>query len=200
MTLRTGSSGWPVLRTPRWMWAGAAALVAGLVIAAIPHHPSTGQRAADLRGFVSSVNGDIESCAGGINDSMAALHGIQAGTSHDVSTAVKIANDAAANCSPANSTPMGDLVQYQVDESLASFNLQTTVNDLVTWAFPLAQRVEADIGTLAAAKTPAGKATATAALHKDQQALDAQRAKIDAAISAASKALSANVAPPSLPR
>lgn len=199
MTVRTGHTGWPVLRTPRWMWAGAAVLVAGLAIAAIPQHPSTAQRAADLQDFVSSVNTDIESCAGGINDSMTALRAIQAGTSHDVGTAVKIANDASANCSPANNMQMEDLVQYQVHESLASFKLQDTVNDLVTWAFPLAQRVEGDIGTLAAATTPAEKAAATATLHKDQQALDAQRAKIDKAINAASKALSADIAPPSLP-
>ena len=199
MTVRTQRSGWPVLRTPRWMFAGAAVLVAGLVLAAIPHHPSTAQRATDLRDFVKNVNTDIESCAGGITDSMTALQAIQAGTSHDVGTAVKIANDAAANCSPANSTPLEDLVQYQVHESLASFHLETTVNDLVTWAFPLAQRVELDIGNLAAASTPAAKARATAAQSKDQQALDAQRAKIDKAITAASDALSAQVAPPKLP-
>ena len=199
MTVRTQRTGWPVLRTPRWMFAGAAVLVGGLVLAAIPHHPSTAQRVADLRGFVKDVNTDIESCAGGITDSTTALRAIQAGTSSDVGTAVKIANDAAANCSPANSTPLEDLVQYQVTESLASFHLQDTVNDMVTWAFPLAQRVEVDMGNLAAASTPAAKGSATAALRKDQQALDAQRAKIDKAISAASNALSAQVAPPNLP-
>ncbi len=199
MTVRTQRTGWPVLRTPRWMFAGAAVLVAGLVLAAIPHHPSTAQRATDLRGVVSDVNTDIESCAGGITDSMTALRAIQAGTSHDVGTAVKIASTAAANCSPANSTPLDDLVQYQVHESLASFHLQATVDDLVTWAFPLAQRVELDIGNLAAASTPAATARATAALRTDQQALDAQRARIDKAITAASDALSAHVAPPNLP-
>ncbi|MGH3280186.1 MAG: hypothetical protein ACRDNW_13750 [Trebonia sp.] len=199
MTVRTERTGWPVLRTPRWMWAGAAVLVAGLVVVAIPHHPSTAQRAADLRDFVTSVNADIESCAGGINDSTTALRAVEAGASHDVATAVKIANDGAANCSPGNSMPMGDLVQYQVHESLAQFNLQATVNDLVTWAFPLAQNVQVDIGRLAAATTPAEEAADTAALDKDKRALDAQRAKIDKAIAAASKALSANVAPPNLP-
>lgn len=199
MAVRTQRSGWPVLRTPRWMFGGAAVLVAGLVLAAIPHHPSTAERASDLRGFVKDMNTDIESCAGGITDSMTALRAIQAGTSHDVRTAVKIADDAAANCSPANSMPLDDLVQYQVTESLASFNLQATVNDLVTWAFPLAQRVELDIGTLVSAGTPAAKARATAALRKDQRALDAQRAKIDRSITAASNALSAHAAPPNLP-
>jgi hypothetical protein len=199
MTVRTGPTGWPVLRTPRWLWAGAAVLLAGLVLAAIPHHPSTAQRVADLRDFVANVNTDIESCAGGITDTRTALQAIQAGTSTDVATAVKIAKDGAANCAPANSTPMEDLVQYQVHESLASFHLDNTINDLVTWGFPLAQRVQLDMGDLAAATTPAAKAAATAALVKDQRALDAQRAKIYKAINAASTALGAQVAPPNLP-
>ena len=84
MTVRTGHTGWPVLRTPRWMWAGAAVLVAGLTIAAIPQHPSTAQRAADLQDFVSSVNTDIESCAGGINDSMTALRAARAAGFTDI--------------------------------------------------------------------------------------------------------------------
>jgi hypothetical protein len=33
-------SGWPVLRTPKWMFAGGAVLVAGLTLAAIPHRPA----------------------------------------------------------------------------------------------------------------------------------------------------------------
>ena len=59
-------SGWPMLRTPKWMLAAALVLVAGLALAAIPHHPSTAERAADLRGMVHDLNTDIESCAVGI--------------------------------------------------------------------------------------------------------------------------------------
>lgn len=195
----TQRTGWPVLRTPKWMLAGGAVLVAGLVLAAVPHHPSTGQRAADLRGMVHDLTTDIESCAGGVTDSMTALRAIQSGQSHDVKTAVTIASTAAANCSPANSMPMDDLVQYQVPESLASFHLETTVNDLITWAFPLAQRVQTDVATVVTARTPTAIASATAQLHRDQAALDAQRAKIDAMIGSASRALSANVSPPALP-
>ena len=64
----TRRSGWPVLRTPRWMLAGAAVLAVGLTLAAIPHHPSTAERAGDLRGVVQDLNTDIESCAGGVRD------------------------------------------------------------------------------------------------------------------------------------
>lgn len=193
------SSGWPVLRTPKWMLAAGLVLVAGLALAAIPHRPSTAQRATDLRGMVHDLTTDIESCAGGVSDSITALRAIQSGASNDVTTAVTIANTAAANCSPANSMPMEDLVQYQAPESLASFHVQTAVNDLVTWGFPLAQRVQIDVATLVTAKAPGAITRASAQLRKDQHALDAQRARIDQLINAASTSLAAHVAPPSLP-
>jgi hypothetical protein len=192
-------SGWPVLRTPKWMLAAAVVLVAGLTLAAISHRPSTAQRAADLRGMVHDLNTDIESCAGGVSDSITALRAIQSGASNDVNTTVKIANLAAANCSPANSMPMEDLVQYQAPGSLASFHVQTAVDDLVTWGFPLAQRVQTDVATLVTAKAPDAVKRASAQLREDQQALDAQRARVDQLINAASTSLAAHVAPPSLP-
>jgi hypothetical protein len=195
----TRRSGWPVLRTPRWMLAGAVVLVAGLTLAALPHHPSTSQRATDLRSVVQEMNTDIESCAGGVSESLIALHAIQSGTSHDVKTAVNIAATGVQNCSPANSMPMDDLVQYQPPGSLASFHLDQTVNDLVTWGFPDAQRVQSDVATILTASTPSAVAAATAALHHDQHVLDAERATIDGMIGTASKSLSANVAPPPLP-
>jgi hypothetical protein len=194
-----GPSGWPVLRTPVWMFAAGAVLVAGLTLAAIPHHPSTAQRATDLRAMVHDLNTDIESCAGGVRDSITALRAVQSGASNDVATAVKIANLAAANCSPANSMPMEDLIQYQAPESLASFHLQAAVNDLVTWGFPLAQRVQTDVATVVTAKTADAARRASAQLRQDQQALDAQRDRIYRAINGASISLSAHVSPPPLP-
>jgi hypothetical protein len=181
------------------MLAVAAVLVAGLVVVAIPHRPSAGQRAADLRGMVHDLTIDIESCAGGVTDSLTALQAIESGTSHDVKTAVVIANTATANCSPGNNMQMEDLVQYQVPESLASFHLDAAVNDLVTWAFPDAQRVQSDVASRVAATTPAQVQSTSAQLRRDQQAMDAQRAQIDQLFASASTALSANVAPPSLP-
>src|SRR5215510_16301194 len=170
-------TGWPVLRTPRWMLAAGVVLVAGLVIAAIPHRPSTAQRAADLRGMVHDLTIDIQSCAGGVTDSLTALRAIESGTSHDVETAVTIANTAAANCSPGNSMQMEDLVQYQVPESLASFHLNAAVNDLVTWGFPLAQRVQSDVASRVTATTPAAIDAANARMLRDRRAMDAQRAR-----------------------
>jgi hypothetical protein len=181
------------------MLAGGVVLVAGLTLAAIPHHPSTSQRAADLREAVRTMNTDIESCAGGVRDSLIALREIQAGTSHDTKTAVGIATLGAANCSPANSMPMDDLVQYQPPESLASFHLDQTVNDLVTWGFPDAQRVQVDVATVLTADTPSEIRAATIALQRDQRVLDAERARIDGMINTASRSLSAGVSPPTLP-
>lgn len=192
-------TGWPVLRTPRWMLAAAVVLVAGLVLVALPHRPSTAQRAADLRGVVHDLTIDIESCAGGVTDSLTALRAIESGTSRDVRTAVTIANTATANCSPGNNMQMEDLVLYQVPESLASFHLDAAVNDLVTWGFPLAQRVQSDAASRLAATTPAEIERTSAQLRRDQQAMDAQRARIDQLFTSASTALSAHVAPPSLP-
>jgi hypothetical protein len=94
---------------------------------------------------------------------------------------------------------MEDLVQYQVPESLASFHLDAAVNDLVTWSFPLAQRVQGDVAGRVAATTPADVARTSAQLRRDQQALDAQRARIDQLFTSAAAALSAHVAPPGLP-
>jgi len=195
----TRRTGWPVLRTPRWMLAGAAVLVVGLTLVAIPHHPSTAERAADLRGVVQDLNTDIESCAGGVSESLTALREIQSGASHDVKTALSIATLGAANCSPANNMQMDDLVQYQVPESLASFHLDKTVNDLVTWGFPDAQRVQTDVAAVLTAATPSAIRAATAQLHHDQGVLDAERATIDGMINAASKSLAADAAPPPLP-
>ena len=195
----TRRSGWPVLRTPKWMLAGGVVLVAGLTVFAIPTHPSTSERASDLRGAVQEFTADIESCAGGVSESLYALQQIQSGAAHDVNDAVTIATNGAANCSPANSMPMDDLVQYQAPSSLASFDLNATANDLVTWGFPDAQRVQGDVATILTAHTASAKRAATAQLHRDEQALNAERATIDRMINAASKALSAGVSPPSLP-
>jgi hypothetical protein len=116
-----------------------------------------------------------------------------------VKTAIGIASYGASNCSPANSMPLDDLVQYQVTESLHQFHLEVAVNDLVTWAFPLAQRVQADVARQLGAHSASVRAAAAAQLRHDQLALDRQRAIIDKIIMSADRSLSAHVAPPSLP-
>jgi hypothetical protein len=94
---------------------------------------------------------------------------------------------------------MEDLVQYQAPESLASFRLQDVVADLAAWGSPLAQRVQTDVATLVTAGKPDAVSRASGQLRRDQQALDAQRARIYRLIGTASTALAAHVPPPSLP-
>jgi hypothetical protein len=191
---------WPVRRTPRWLLLAALVLLVIAALVGLTHRPSTPQRAADLRGFLRDMNADVESCAGGVSESLTALHAIQAGTSHDTPTAISIAQYGAANCSPANNELLDDLAQYEVTESLASFRLARVVTGLVTWAAPDAQQVQTDVADVLAARSPQAKARASAALRQARAKLDAKRAAIDSVIESASAALSAYVAPPALPR
>lgn len=192
-------SRWPVPRTPRWLLLALVVLVGAGVLVALPHRPSTAQRAADLHGFLTNVRKGIESCAGGVSESLSALRTISAGGSHDTRTAVGIATYGARNCSPANNQSLDDLTQYQVSESLASYHLDTAVNDLVTWAFPLAQRVQNDVAGILSARGAATRSAETAALRRDERGMDAERLKIDGIIDPAIRALSPHDSLPSLP-
>ena len=192
-------SRWPVPQTPRWLVVLLVVIVGGAVLVALPHRASTPQRAADLNGFLRSMQKDIESCAGGVSESLDVLHAITTGASHDTATAVGVARYGAANCSPANSMPMDSLTQYQVPESLDSFNLTLVVNGLVTWAFPLAQRVQNDVADILTASTPAARASGNTALTRDRKALDAKRAAIDHALGIVISTLGASGKPPNLP-
>jgi hypothetical protein len=154
------------------MLLGALVLVAGLVVVAIPHHPSTGQRAADLRSLVRQLGTDIESCAG--------------------------ANQATANCSAANNMQLEDLVQVQVPESLASFGLDRAVLSLRQWAAPDAARVCADVAALLRA-SPASRGAASSQLRADLAVLDAERTRFSHLLGLPNGALGAHVTLPDLP-
>jgi len=52
---------WPVRRTPGWLILAGLAVIAVTVVLSLVHRPSTAQRAQDLRGFLQTVNSDIES-------------------------------------------------------------------------------------------------------------------------------------------
>lgn len=192
-------TGWATRHTPRWVLLALALLVVGAVLVALVHKPSQSERASDLRGFLSDMNYDIESCAGGVSESLTALHEIDTGASHDVVTAVSIANTGAANCSPANNEQLDDLDNYQVSESLASFNLPSVVTGLVNWAAPDAQNVQTDVARVLQAPSPQAKGRDMAALRQALRKLDAQRAAVDATMESAIRSLSAHASPPSLP-
>ena len=189
---------WPVRKTPRWWFAAGAVIVVVGVLVGIAVHPSKAQRAADLNGFLTDMKTDIQSCAGGVRESLSALHSIEAGTEHDVGTAIHIATYGSGNCSPANNMLLDDLVGYQVQESLSSFRLDRVVYGLVDWATPDALRVQADVADVLRAQG-AARTTATAKLRKDLGVLDNQRTYLDRIMMAAIQATGATGRPPPLP-
>jgi hypothetical protein len=195
--LRT--KGWPTRRAPRWAVFAFAGLLVIAVGIGLAHRPTPGERAADLRGFLQDMTTDIESCAGGVSESLQVLHAIQAGGSHDRGTAINVAETGAANCSPANNEQLDDLESYQVPESLDSYHLQNVVTALVTWAAPDAQRVQTDVARILTARDPAARAKAAAALHRDLATLDSQRSAVDAGIRPAITSLHPGSGPPRLP-
>ncbi len=188
---------WATRKTPRWLLAAGLLVLAAGVLVGIAVHPSRSQRAADLNGFLADMKTDIQSCAGGVRESLTALRAIEAGTSHNVGTAIHIATYGSGNCSPANNMQLDDLVGYQVHESLASFRLDRVVNGLVIWATPDALRVQADVA--AVLRGQAARAAATAKLQHDLRILDTQRAYLDKIMMAAITATGASGRPPSLP-
>jgi hypothetical protein len=197
------TSSWPVRHTPRWLMGVGVALVAVAVLVGIAHKPSTAERASDMRGFLTEVKADMESCSGGIKESLQALGAVQAGqdTPNDVSDAVNLTQQAGANCSPANNEEIDDLENYQVPESLDSYHLIGVVTGLINWAAPDAQNVMVDVDRVLLAKTPVAKASAEAALAKARNKLDKQGAFLDSVMEHAIKSLKINAMPePNLPR
>jgi len=190
-----------VRRTPRWLLlAGVLFLIAAVAVALV-HRPSTAERASDMQGFLQEVNADIESCSGGVGESLTALRQVQAehfSNSTDVSQGASVASQGAANCAPANNEEIDDLENYQVPESLDGFGLVGVVTDLVTWAAPDAERVQADVAQALSSTTPQARSNAEADLSHDLSTLNAERAKIDAPIATAIKSLRMHAAPPRL--
>jgi hypothetical protein len=175
-----------------------AVVVAGSVVVSLVHKPSQSERVSDLRGFLSDVNYNIESCAAGVGESLTAMR--EAGNNaSEIQDTISIANQGADNCEPANNEQIDDLEQYQVTESLASFHLASVVTGLVNWAAPDAVDVQTDVAALMAAPNPQAKTKDTANLQRALRKLNAQRATIDATIQAASKSLAAHASPPKLP-
>ena len=191
-------TGWASHRTPLWVFAAIIVLAVGVVVVSLSHRPSPAQRASDLSGYFSDVNAGIESCAGGMRDSLTALRSVEAGDTANYSTAAGILTYNAQNCSPANNQPLSDFAGYQVTESLARYPLDTADNDVVTWAFD-AQEAQTDMLAVLKAATPATKARANATLQAAMRKMDTQKAAIDAIWTSAEKGVGSTAAFPSLP-
>ncbi len=191
-------SGWATRRTPLWVFAALIVLAGGVVLVSLSIKPSHAQRASDLKGYFSDVNAGIESCAGGMRDSLTALNNVEAGDKANYSAAVGILAYNAQNCSPANNEPLSDFTSYQVTESLAQYPLDTADNDVITWAFD-ADQAQTDMLAVLQAATPAAKAQANAALQAAMRKLDAQKAAIDAIWNNAQKGVGTTATLPYLP-
>jgi hypothetical protein len=188
-----------VRRTPKWIWLALAVIAAAAVAVALVQRPSQAQRAADMASFLRSVNYDIESCAGGVSESLGVLHDIQTGSSHDVGTAMNVAATGAANCSPANSMQLDDLESYQVSESLASFRLARVVTGLVAWAAPDAINVQNGVARALRDRGTSAEAGDLAALQQAVRELNAQRAIIESELAGPVKSLHPHAREPRLP-
>ena len=192
------ASGWPGRRVPRWAFAAVAMLLAIAVAVGLSHRPTTGQRGADLRSFLHQLNADVQSCSGGVRESLFVLRAIDTGASQDRQTALTVANTAAANCSPANNELLVDLTGAQPPGSLASYHLQHAITALIDWSSPRAGQVAADVAAILShygqAAETADRASLRGALHE----LDAQRGVFYAALRPAIKALSPSSSPPVL--
>ncbi|MGI9009167.1 MAG: hypothetical protein ACR2FU_23770 [Streptosporangiaceae bacterium] len=192
------SGGWPSRRSPKWVFAAAVVLLAIGIGVALVHRPTAGQRAADLHGFLHQLNTDVESCSGGVRESLYALRQIDSGASQDIKTATKVATTAAANCSPANNQLIEDLTTVQAPESLARYDLSRAVTALIDWSAPRAGQVAADVATVLADRGRPGEAAARTALAADRRKLDRQRTVVDRALAPAIKAIDPAAAPPAL--
>ena len=192
-------SGWPVRRTPIWVLLAVLVLAGGAVLVSLSHKPSHAQQASDLNAYMNDMNAGVESCAGGVRESQQALSAVEADDNADLKTAVKLVNFNAENCSPANNEPLADLTQYQVTESLASFNLVTCANDFVTWTFPYAMQAQLDMVSVLTATSAPARAAATATMAGELRKLDAERATIYSILRSAERATSDKTALPSLP-
>ena len=187
---------------PRWVLLAGAGLVVVAIAVALVHRPSKAERASDMRGLLQEVTADIQSCAGGVGESLTALRQVQAESprsSTDVSDAISIAQQGAANCSPANNELIDDLENYQVPESLASFGLKSSVTSLIAWAAPNAEQVQTDVARVLTATSPQAAGAAQAALNRALAALNAQRSKADGPINTAIRALAMHASAPRLP-
>jgi hypothetical protein len=194
-----GRGGRPSPRIPRWAYLAGLVLLAAGVAVGLVHVPSRSERAADLMGVLQTMNADIESCAGGVGESLTALREIRAGASRDVTDAVTVAGTGASNCSPANNELIDDLEGYEVPESLARFHLQAAVTGLISWAAPDAEQVQSDVAAVLTARGPQSRAAAQQALAAGLRRLDAQRAAAEKPIRTAIAALAVRAAPPRLP-
>jgi hypothetical protein len=191
-------SGWATKRTPLWVFAVLAIAAVGVLLVSLSHKPSQSQRASDLAGYFSDVKAGIGSCAAGLHDSENAYGQLLGDKAVLSKNAESVFTYGGSNCTVAGNESLTDFADYQVTESLASLNLDTADNDVITWSFD-STAVQTDMLAVLKAATPSARTSAQATLKTDLVQLDKQRAAIDAIWAAAKNAAGATAAFPSLP-
>lgn len=189
--------GWATKRTPWWVFAVIAVLVAGGVLVSLTRTPSQSQRASDLKGYFGDVTAGIGSCVASVVQSVTAYNAVLGGQTAHLKTAEAIEAYGEGNCSVAGNQPLNDFANYQVAESLSALNLDTADNDIITWAFDGVQ-YQTDMDAVLRAGTPAARATGELAVAKDLRTLNAEKATIDAIWNAAKKSTGSTAALPNL--
>ena len=191
-------SGWATNRTPRWVFAVIGLAVVGVALVSLSHKPSPSQRASDLAGYFKDVQAGIGSCAAGLHDSENAYGQLLSGKAKLDKNAESVFTYGGSNCTLAGNQALSDFGNYQVTESLSSFNLDTADNDIITWSFDSTE-AQADMLAVLNAASPAAQTSAQATLNAALSKLDDQRAAINAIWNSAKTATSAAAAPPGLP-
>jgi hypothetical protein len=190
--------GWATKRTPLWVFAVLAVAAVGVFLVSLSHKPSSTQRASDLAGYFGDVKAGIGSCAAGLHDSENAYGQVLGGDTAQAKSAESVFTYGGSNCTLASNQALTDFGSYQVTESLASLNLDTADNDVITWSFD-STAVQQDMLAVVRATTPAARASGQAKLKTDLATLDRERTTMDSIWTAAKKATGATAALPSLP-
>ena len=191
-------SGWATNRTPWWVFAGLALVVVGVALVSLSHKPSQPQRASDLAGYFKDVQAGIGSCAAGLHDAENAYGQLFSGKVALDKNAESVFTYGASNCTLAGNQALSDFGNYQVTESLSSFNLDAADDDVITWSFDSTE-AQTDMLAVLQATSPTARASAQATLNAALAKLDDQRAAINAIWNSAKTATGATATPPSLP-
>jgi hypothetical protein len=190
--------GWATRRTPWWVFCVLAVVVIGVVAVSLTHRPSQSQRASDLEGYFGDVTTGAGSCAAGLQGSESAYDQVLGGDTAQAKAALSIFAYGGSNCTVASNEALNDFANYQVTETLASLNLDTADNDVITWAFD-SDTVQTDMSAVLQAAPGAARASAQSKLASALGKLDAERSAIDSIWNAAKKATGSGAAFTRLP-
>ena len=143
--------------------AGIALIVVGLAaVLDWPHKATAGDLRSDFATYATQVNGDVQSCAGEIEQTISAYNQITAGVSTQRETAAGIASQTALDCTPMGNSAIEDLGALQPPRSLTRFHLDQATQRLYTWCFSDGVDVAQEIEQL---MTSPGDPTLLARLH-----------------------------------